>query len=396
MSVMASRPVARWAVPAGVLVAVLGAGVLSNSLRASASVSLPQRSPAQLLVDLQKANLTGVSGTVIERADLGLPTLPDGIGGDGSANLNSLITGSHTLRVWYSGPDKVRVALVGALQESDVIRNGTDAWIWDSKANTATHFTLKDDATGDKSAPKTPKVDPSELPFKGLATNPEQAAGLVLAALSPTTIVDTEPSELVAGRPAYLLSVAPRDTNSLIAKIVVAIDGTEHVPLRVEVFAKNHLDSAAFSVGFSQVSFTRPDDQRFAFTPPAGTKVTEGTGAPDAGTATPAKPSGTPPKTATIGTAWTTVFAARMPADALLGGGSPSGSAKPGGTGSDGDALNAVLNNLPKVQGTWGSGRLLQSRLFSVLITDDGRVLVGPVSGDRLQAAAADPAAALK
>jgi outer membrane lipoprotein-sorting protein len=377
-------------------VAVLAAGVLSNSLRASASVSLPDRSPAQLLVDLQKANLTGVSGTVTERADLGLPTLPTGFGGDGSANLNSLITGTHTLRVWYSGPDKMRVALIGALQESDVIRNGTDAWIWDSAANTATHYTLKDSATDGKSAPKTPKVDPSELPFKGLATNPEQAAALVLAALSPTTIVDTEPSELVAGRPAYLLSVAPRDTNSLIAKIVVAIDGTEHVPLRVEVFAKNHLDSAALSVGFSQVSFTRPDDQRFEFTPPSGTKVTEGTDTPDSGTATPAKPSGTPPRTATIGTGWTTVFAAREPADALLGGGSPSAPAKPGATGSDGAQLGALLNTLPKVQGSWGSGRLLQSRLFSVLITDDGRILAGPVSGDRLQTAAADPAAALK
>jgi len=152
MSVMASRPVARWAVPAGVLVAVLGAAVLSNSLRASASVSLPDRSPAQLLVDLQKANLTGVSGTVTETADLGLPTLPNGIGGDGSADLNSLITGTHTLRVWYSGPDKVRVALVGALQESDVIRNGSDVWIWSSHDNTATHKVL---APGDeKKAPK--------------------------------------------------------------------------------------------------------------------------------------------------------------------------------------------------------------------------------------------------
>jgi outer membrane lipoprotein-sorting protein len=384
-------------------VAVLGAGVLSNSLRASASVTLPQRSPAQLLVDLQKANLTGVSGTVTERADLGLPALPDSIGGDGSASLNSLITGTHTLRVWYSGPDKVRVALIGTLQESDVIRNGTDAWIWNSEAKTANHFSLKENASGDnsgKAAPKTPKVDPSQLPGQlpfAMPTSPEQAAGLVLAALSPTTIVDTEPSAMVAGRPAYLLSVAPRDTNSLIAKIVVAIDGTEHVPLRVEVFAKNHLDSAAFSVGFSQVSFTRPDDQRFSFTPPAGTKVIEGMGTPDnSGSAAPAKPSGTPTKTATVGTGWTTVFAARAPIADLLGGGSPSSSAKPGAIGSGGASVGALLNSLPKVQGSWGSGRLLQSHLFSVLITDDGRILVGPVSGDRLESAAADPAAALK
>jgi hypothetical protein len=211
----------------------------------------------------------------------------------------------------------------------------------------------------------------------------------VLGFLSPTTVVDTEPNELVAGRGAYLLSVAPRDSASLIDKIVVAIDGAEHVPTRFEIFAKGHPDSAAFSIGFSQVSFTRPDNERFAFTPPPGTKVTESTGTPGIGAFTPAKPSGAPTKTATIGTGWTTVFAARVPAEAATG-----AIAKPDQRG--GAQLDALLNNLPKVHGSWGSGRLLQSRLFSVLITDDGRVLAGAVSGDRLQSAAADPAAALK
>jgi hypothetical protein len=48
-----------------------------------------------------------------------------------------------------------------------------------------------------------------------------------------------------------------------------------------------------------------------------------------------------------------------------------------------------VLNSLPKVSGSWGSGRLLQSKLFTVLVTDDGRVLAGAVAPDRLYAAAA-------
>src|SRR6266705_6866513 len=144
MSVMASRPVLRWAVPAGVLVAIIGGGVVTTALTASADASLPPRSAAQLLVDLQTAQLDGVSGTVVERADLGLPALPGNIGGDGSAQLNSLISGSHTLRVWYSGPDKARVALLGAVGESDIVHNGTDTWIWSSADNTATHLTNSD------------------------------------------------------------------------------------------------------------------------------------------------------------------------------------------------------------------------------------------------------------
>jgi hypothetical protein len=104
---------------------------------------------------------------------------------------------------------------------------------------------------------------------------------------------------------------------------------------------------------------------------------------------TPPTPSGVKPKTATIGTGWTTVFAARVPAEAASG-----ATTKQGAQGAG--AMDAFLNALPKVHGSWGSGRLLQSRLFSVLITDDGRILAGAVSGDRLQSAAADPAAALK
>ncbi len=39
---------------------------------------------------------------------------------------------------------------------------------------------------------------------------------------------------------------------------------------------------------------------------------------------------------------------------------------------------------------------MLTSKLFSVLLTDDGRILVGAVSPERLAQVAADPAAQLK
>ncbi len=385
MSVMASRPILRWALPAGVVVAVLGGGVVSNQLRAAANVTLPDRGPAQLMVDVQSANVTGVSGTVVEKADLGLPALPEGLGGDGSAQLNSLISGSHTLRVWYSGPDKTRVALLGAVGESDVIRNGNEAWIWSSSGNTATHLTLADTPGARPSMGTGPRVLPG---MSGLPATPQQAASAALAALGRTTTVSTEPGIRVAGRSAYVLSIAPKDTSSLIDHIRVAIDGAAHVPTQVEVFAKGHPGDAAFSIGFSQVDFSRPDDDRFAFTPPAGAKV-------DDQTVRPAQPFGqfAKPPVAVIGSGWTSVLVTRLPEGmdpAAPGAG--AGAVKPG----DGLDLSTFLNALPQVSGSWGSGHLLQSRLFSVLFTDDGRVLVGAVSGDRLQAAAADPAAKLR
>ena len=52
-----------------------------------------------------------------------------------------------------------------------------------------------------------------------------------------------------------------------------------------------------------------------------------------------------------------------------------------------------LVGALPTVSGAWGSGHLLTGTLFSVLLTDDGRLLVGAVGPERLYPAAADPAA---
>lgn len=376
MSVMVSRPLLRWIVPTGVLLAVLGGGAAVSAITASASSTLPPRTPAQLLVDLQNARLDGVSGTVVERADLGLPSLPTGVGGQGSASLDSLVTGSHTLRVWYSGPDKTRVALLGALGESDVVRNGSDVWIWSSEQNTAQHATVSPDTKSGK-----PLVDPSNLP-----TTPQQAADELLAALDPSTAVSTSDTVVVAGRSAYDLTLSPKDTSSLISSVNIAIDGQRHIPLRVQVYAKANSGTPAFELGFREINFGRPDNGVFAFTPPAGVKVTEATPP-----TTPNTQNATKPASAVIGKGWTSVLVTRMPSSAALTGGDGTTTGRRGSV-----SPQSFLTALPTVTGTWGSGKLLSGTLFSALITDDGRVLIGAVSPARLLTAAADPAAALK
>ena len=396
MSIFTSRPAARWAAPAIAAVAVVGAGVAAKTLAVAAEPDLAPRSAAQLLVDLQTASLDGLSGTVVERADLGLPAItsmlgnlaPGGAGatGPGSANLTSLISGKHTLRVWYSGPDKARVALVGTSGESDVIRNGKDVWIWDSKANTASHHVLSD-----KDQAAAPKELPKDLTNQ-MPKTPQEAADLALKAIDPTTVVSVGNSAKIAGRNAYELILSPRDTSSLVGQVRLAIDAKQHVPLRVQVLPKGS-SQPAVEVGFTQVSFARPDDAQFKFTPPAGAKVTEGDqpdpnkagkkvpGAPDK-PGQPDKPSAghDQGKTTVIGKGWTAVFVARMGAN-----GSADAANSP--------EAQSFLNQLPKAA---NGGRVLTSKLFSVLLTEDGRILVGAVSPQRLAQVAADPAAQLK
>ena len=395
MSVFRSRPALRWLVPTAAAVVVIGGGAAAGTIVASADPSLPERSAAQLLADVQNARVDGLSGTIVESADLGLPSLGDITGGQSDADLSKLITGSNTARVWYAGTDKVRLSLLGTLGETDVVRNGTDLWTWSSRDNVATHRTIGADAPAGK-----PAAPPTGLPGELLST-PQEAAAAALAAIDPTTAVSTTGSAKVAGRDAYELVLAPKDTASLIGQVRLAIDAKQHIPLRVDVYAKG-ANNPAIRVAFQDdISFAVPDAQQFKFNPPPGAKVTEQKATdeqrPDVtkrpgvpgrpglpgkvdGTPSAKTPAADEPKV--IGTGWTSVVVAKLP----TGADSKSSSAGPGGM--DASQIAGVLKSLPVVKGSWGSGHLLKSSLFSVLLTDDGRVLAGAVAPEKLYEAA--------
>ncbi|RLP86804.1 sigma-E factor regulatory protein RseB domain-containing protein [Micromonospora sp. CV4] len=369
MSVLRSRPVLRWLVPATAAVAVIGGGAAIGTFAAEAEPSLPPRTAAQLLVDLQTSRLEGLSGTVVQRADLGLPPLVGLVPGN---DLTTLLTGTHTLRVWYSGPERQRVALLDTLGERDIIRNGRDVWTWESRGNTAKHATL-----GDVRAEKpAPEAAPS------LPATPQEAADLALRAIDPSTEVSVGRSATVAGRDAYELVLQPRDKDSLVHQLRIAIDAKQHVPLRFEVLATGS-DQPAFEVAFTQVDYRRPDADQFTFNPPPGVTVTEESAErPPAVRPGHSEPTGDPQVRA-VGTGWATVLVARL--DGAVGGRpaveKPAGD-KPAGT-PDVD-VSKLLGGLEAVKGDWGSGRLLTSKLFSVLLTDDGRLLAGAVTPERL------------
>ena len=59
------------------------------------------------------------------------------------------------------------------------------------------------------------------------------------------------------------------------------------------------------------------------------------------------------------------------------------------GAGTNDGQVKAMLDLLPKVSGAWGTGHLLEGKLFSAVLTDDGRVAVGAVTPQTLYAALA-------
>ena len=384
---------ARWAVPAGI-VAVTG-GLLAGSMVsvAAAAPPLPPRTAAQLLAEVAGRTSPPLAGTVVETASLGLPALPSTVG---TVSLPSMLAGSHTISVWYADPAHFRLAMSQSMSESDVIRNGSNLWLWGSSANLVTHLTLP---AGAKTSP-----------FPSLPLTPQQAADQALTKAGRTTTLRVDNSVMVAGQAAYQLVLAPKSPGSLIGQVRVAIDARHHVPLRVQVFAKG-VASPAFQIGFTSVSFGKPTAANFAFRPPAGAAVMQGnTGSP--GKALGAVPGSEVAKeSGVIGNGWLAVAdlpesalssltgtapSARSagPAPGVFGHSSASAGPAPGGSDMAGLGIGtdviftALLQSARHVSGSWGSGRLLRTPLVSMLVTRNGRVLIGAVTPDVLYRAA--------
>jgi outer membrane lipoprotein-sorting protein len=393
MSVPKASRRSRWAVPAGLVAAVVVTAVTMASA-AAASPSLAARTPAQLLTALvtHAGSPPPMSGQLTESADLGIPQLP---GQASPSSVLSMLTGSHTINLSYADARHVRLALPVPLGETDVIRNGSTAWIWQSSSDSVTKITL----------PAHAAAVPAGQPSPGTATplTPQQAVQRLLTAVGPSTSVTSGATTTVAGEDAYQLVVAPRDSRSLIGSVVIAVDAQHPgVVLSVQVFPRG-VKNAAYQTGFTSISFGTPPPSTFDFTPPQGATVHTVT----PGTMTPGQPAGTQPQqpaisgAKVIGKDWLSV--AELPASALTGlasGGNVAGAvgqaaqsaaagpgSGPGGNISSAAIWSALLKSATTVHGSFGSGQLVRTSLLSMLITN-GHVFVGAVAPSVLYSAA--------
>lgn len=340
---------------------VLALGVVAAGLTvpqlvgaADASAPLPPKTAAELLEDVATAEVDGLSGTVVSTSRLGLPELPSTEDGGSALTLTDLLAGTTTARVWKAGEDRARIAVDAPFAEYDVVRNGTDVWTFDSASGDVAHLVLPEGT--------------EEPSHEGTEVTPGALAERLLSYVEPTTTVTVGRAEQVAGRATYELVLDPEQPGTLVDEVRLAVDGETSVPLRVEVYAVGQTEPAV-EVGFTDVRFDVPDASVFAFTPPAGSTVTERSLSALAHGTPKAAPDATGPTTGpqpqVLGEGWTTVV--EVPGLPL-----PE------------DAAGLLAAMAQPVEG----GRVVTSALLSVLLLDDGRVLVGPVPAEQLVALA--------
>ncbi|QGH69730.1 DUF2092 domain-containing protein [Pseudactinotalea sp. HY158] len=367
-----AHSIRRWAPAGAVALVVAASGAWADAGSGIATQNLPERDAGEVLALLAGHDHEQFSASFETTSDLGLPALPTNIPGTDSGALSALsaLTGDHEGRVFVGEKGQARVQVFEDFGERDLITNGTEAWYFDSGDNSVVHVSAPSGAGHADENSGTPGT-------QALQVTPEALAARVLAAVDPSTQVSVDGTGSVAGRAAYNLVLTPRTADTLVGRVAVAVDGDTGIPLRVAITPRG-ADRPALEAAFTSFDLGAPDAGLFSFTPPAGATVTEqelpalpdGHGVADGHGRGDMHATGDAPGAArptVVGDGWAAVL--ELPA---------------GTVGSDAFAAGGLADQLTtKVDG----GRALETSLATILFTDDGRVLLGAVPLDRLQAA---------
>jgi outer membrane lipoprotein-sorting protein len=383
----------RW-IPSVAVPAVIALGAVAVPLQANA-VDLPDLSASEVMVLMQKSEVLEFSGTIVKVSDMGIPSLefssmvsedmademaekmpaefadfvPAVIESSALTQAMEIVSGTHNVRVYVSGQDKMRAQILDPMSQRDLIVNGDEFWVYDAKTATATTGTINMEIDPAKQATAEQEVlDYAESIALDLSS-PEAIADYLVGMIDETSTVEVGKDHSVAGRSAYQLLISPDADASLIERAEISVDSETGLPLKVEIFSTQQT-SAAFSVGFESISFGPIDTALFEFTPPAGTVVTtldssdlEGYADKDSGEleAELEAAFGDSAKPKVIGENWQSVgYLPALPA------GIPVGLVET-------ELFGDMLTEVP-------GGKVFSSALVNVFLTDSGEVYMGAVT----------------
>lgn len=211
LSVVRQAKQRRWAV-VGVVTAVL---VAVPSIIAAVRPAGPTLDAGRLRDLVLHSASAPYQGNARSTGSLGLPELPN------LADVTALFTTTTTLRAWYAGPDRYRVAVLTPAGERDTYRLPGREYSWDYGTNTLT------EVTGQQAV---------RLPRASDLLPPELARWILRSA--PADPVTALPGRNVAGVAAAGFRLVPAEPDTTIGQADVWADPATGVALRVEVTAR--------------------------------------------------------------------------------------------------------------------------------------------------------------
>lgn len=391
-----------WAVPIVVAAAVAASVVAQPLLAAGESNDLPDISAEELVARVLEAEPQPMSGTVVHTARLGLPDLlfTEATGADPM----SLLGGSSTLKVWTDGEQRSRVALLGAVSEYSVVADGADVWTYSSSDDEAVHYSVSD-ADRARLEAMSEEARAEALARKAELPTPQEAAAEALAKADESSTISIDTQTTIAGRDVYQVVVTPDTDATLVQRVVVAVDGETMIPLRVQTWSTQDQTAPAVEISFTDVSFQMPNESVFEFSPPAGATEREVVvPLPEQDAAMPSHEDTQHQKPTVTGSGWGSIVELQgVDLTKLLAADTGAMSGMPDRLVGSDEAQELMDEFTPDHSGGMGldtaalfeqlttevpEGRLLSSTLLSILMTDDGRVLVGAVPAETLRAMA--------
>ncbi|MBP2476429.1 outer membrane lipoprotein-sorting protein [Crossiella equi] len=360
---------------AGAVAGVAGLALLASPAGAGAAPSLPSVSAEDLVQSVLTTTPPALGGTVSVTNNLGLPAIP---------GLPQAGAGESKLRVWTDGAGRSRFSLPQGQDEKTIVRDGTTVWSWDSAERKVTKTTID---------PKKLEEHKAEFDKKKVEpTDPASASRELVNLVRQQSDLSVDGTAEVAGRAAYELVLTPKpNERTLLRGVRVAVDAEKRIPLRVTVLSNGSTDPA-LQIGFSQLNVGAQDENLFKFTPPAGATVEEQKAEDKAkqheGREKPSQQELDKAKAElekafkVVGEGWDTTVVGKLPQQALKPADGQQSERREGRRGGDGAAANplAMVQQLGKaVNGAWGSGWVIETKVGTALVTSDGRFAVGAV-----------------
>ncbi len=170
-------------------------------------------------------------------------------------------------RLWATRDGHLRLELQadsnseGATSDSQVLSDGTRAWVYDSGSNTVFEGTLPpghDKADGTNANEQPPSLAQIKQDIAKLADH------ALIGGAQPTD---------VAGQPAYTVRVEPKQGGGLLGGAELAWDAVHGTPLRAAVYAKGD-SSPTLELKVTGISYGAVPSSVFDISPPPDAQVT--------------------------------------------------------------------------------------------------------------------------
>jgi outer membrane lipoprotein-sorting protein len=175
---------------------------------------------------------------------------------------NPLLAGASG-RLWIAKDGDVRLELQAEKGDTEILYDGQTLEMYDAATNTLYRYTPP--AQTPSSARGGAQTNSHEAPT--IAKIEEAIAHLSKHANLTTTATD------VAGRPAYTVRVAPKETGSLLGGAELSFDANTGAPLRAAIYSSDSASSPVIELAATEVSYGPVSSSVFAFTPPSDAKV---------------------------------------------------------------------------------------------------------------------------